>query len=61
MTRSLDYGNLMHRAMRGLIKDVLQDVAQNGLPGIIISLSRLIQVTSMSTSPSGFMIAIPMK
>jgi hypothetical protein len=33
MIRSLDYGNLMHRAMRGLIKDVLQDVAQNGLPG----------------------------
>ncbi len=33
MTRSLDYGNLMHRAMRGLIKDVLTDVQANGLPG----------------------------
>ncbi|MEZ5796468.1 MAG: ClpXP protease specificity-enhancing factor SspB [Paracoccaceae bacterium] len=33
MTRSIDYGNLMHRAMRGLIQTVLQDVARNGLPG----------------------------
>ena len=33
MTRSIDYGNLMHRAMRGLIQKVLQDVAENGLPG----------------------------
>ena len=33
MTRSIDYGNLMHRAMRGLIQTVLADVAQNGLPG----------------------------
>lgn len=33
MTRSLDYGNLMHRAMRGLIQSVLTDVAQHGLPG----------------------------
>lgn len=33
MTRSIDYGNLMHRAMRGLIQNVLQDVAKNGLPG----------------------------
>ncbi|GAB1362756.1 ClpXP protease specificity-enhancing factor SspB [Rhodobacter sp.] len=33
MTRSIDYGNLMHRAMRGLIQSVLEDVAQNGLPG----------------------------
>lgn len=32
-TRSIDYGNLMHRAMRGLIQSVLADVAQNGLPG----------------------------
>jgi hypothetical protein len=29
----IDYGNLMHRAMRGLIRDVLTDVAANGLPG----------------------------
>jgi uncharacterized protein len=33
MTRSIDYGNLMHRAMRGLIRTVLTDVAANGLPG----------------------------
>ncbi|PIE10347.1 MAG: hypothetical protein CSA72_07440 [Rhodobacterales bacterium] len=33
MTRSIDYGNLMHRAMRGLIRSVLDDVAKNGLPG----------------------------
>jgi hypothetical protein len=30
---SIDYGNLMHRAMRSLIQEVLQDVADNGLPG----------------------------
>ena len=33
MTRTIDYGNLMHRAMRGLIQNVLIDVAENGLPG----------------------------
>lgn len=33
MARNIDYGNLMHRAMRGLIKDVLSDVARDGLPG----------------------------
>lgn len=33
MARDIDYGNLMHQAMRGLIKSVLQDVAENGLPG----------------------------
>ena len=33
MPRSIDYGNLMHRAMRGLIRDVLLDVQANGLPG----------------------------
>ncbi|EAQ01059.1 hypothetical protein OB2597_03439 [Pseudooceanicola batsensis HTCC2597] len=33
MSRSIDYGNLMHRAMRGLIQEVLADVADNGLPG----------------------------
>ncbi len=30
---TIDYGNLMHRAMRGLIQEVLSDVAANGLPG----------------------------
>ncbi len=33
MTRMIDYGNLMHRAMRGLIQNVLIDVAKSGLPG----------------------------
>jgi uncharacterized protein len=33
MSQEIDYGNLMHAAMRGLIKTVLQDVAENGLPG----------------------------
>ncbi|WBU59439.1 SspB family protein [Paracoccus albus] len=33
MTRAIDYGGLMHRAMQGLISDVLQRVAENGLPG----------------------------
>ena len=33
MARSIDYGNLMHRAMRGLIQTVLGEVAENGLPG----------------------------
>ncbi len=29
----IDYGNLMHDAMRGLIRKVLSQVAQDGLPG----------------------------
>lgn len=33
MTDSIDYGNLMHSAMRGLIQNVLTDVSKNGLPG----------------------------
>lgn len=33
MSRSIDYGNLMHRAMRGLIQEVLTGVAEDGLPG----------------------------
>ncbi|AWD23577.1 SspB family protein [Pseudogemmobacter blasticus] len=33
MVRSIDYGNLMHQAMRGLIQTVLRDVAEHGLPG----------------------------
>lgn len=33
MSRGIDYGNLMHRAMRGLIQDVLTDVVTRGLPG----------------------------
>lgn len=33
MSRSIDYGNLMHDAMRGLIRQVLSDVAEHGLPG----------------------------
>lgn len=33
MSRVIDYGNLMHRAMRSLIQEVLTDVRENGLPG----------------------------
>ncbi len=33
MSRSIDYGNLMHRAMRGLIQEVLGRIAKEGLPG----------------------------
>ena len=33
MSDTIDYGKLMHRAMRGLIQDVLINVRDNGLPG----------------------------
>ncbi|WP_424971668.1 SspB family protein [Dinoroseobacter sp. S76] len=33
MADRLDYGNMMHRAMRSLIQDVLREVAEGGLPG----------------------------
>ncbi|MGY6632602.1 MAG: SspB family protein [Alkalilacustris sp.] len=33
MARSIDYGNLMHQAMRGLIREVMSGVAAQGLPG----------------------------
>ena len=33
MPRVIDYGNLMHRAMRGLIQQVLSNIQENGLPG----------------------------
>lgn len=33
MSQSIDYGNLMHEAMRGLIRDVLTGVSETGLPG----------------------------
>ncbi len=33
MAGTIDYGNLMHRAMRGLIQEVLEGVQQDGLPG----------------------------
>lgn len=33
MTATIDYGNLMHRAMRGLIQEVLENVRETGLPG----------------------------
>ena len=33
MVDEIDYGNLMHNAMRSLIQDVLADVKINGLPG----------------------------
>ena len=33
MAGTIDYGNLMHRAMRGLIQEVLISIAKDGLPG----------------------------
>ena len=33
MTDTLDYGSLMHRAMRGLIFNVMEQVRDHGLPG----------------------------
>ena len=33
MSGSIDYGKLMHQAMRGLIQKVLNDVREGGLPG----------------------------
>lgn len=33
MSRAIDYGNLMHRAMRGLIQEVLTGISKTGLPG----------------------------
>jgi len=33
MSRRFHYGQLMHAALRGLMTDVLADVAENGLPG----------------------------
>ncbi|MEC3860181.1 ClpXP protease specificity-enhancing factor SspB [Mesobacterium sp. TK19101] len=33
MTGSIDYGKLMHKAMRGLIQEVLAGVQADGLPG----------------------------
>lgn len=33
MAHSIDYGNLMHEAMRGLIREVMSRVARDGLPG----------------------------
>lgn len=32
--RTIDYGKLMHRAMRSLIQEVLSDVRDSGLPGL---------------------------
>ncbi|NNU81944.1 hypothetical protein HMH01_16015 [Halovulum dunhuangense] len=33
MTRRFHYGQLMHKALRGLMAEVLSDVAKHGLPG----------------------------
>ncbi|MFN3952945.1 MAG: SspB family protein [Pararhodobacter sp.] len=33
MDRGIDYGNLMHEAMRGLIREVMSRIAASGLPG----------------------------
>ena len=33
MAKSINYGQLMHKALRGLIAEVLAQVARDGLPG----------------------------
>jgi uncharacterized protein len=33
MTESINYGNRMHKAMRGLMADLLRDISVTGLPG----------------------------
>jgi hypothetical protein len=33
MAKGINYGQLMHKAMRGLMAEVLSQVAQSGLPG----------------------------
>ena len=33
MSTTIDYGNLMHNAMRSLIRNLLLDIAETGLPG----------------------------
>jgi hypothetical protein len=33
MSDSINYGELMHRAMRGLMKELLTDIGKHGLPG----------------------------
>ena len=33
MDRGIDYGNLMHQAMRGLIREVMTRLERDGLPG----------------------------
>ena len=33
MSQTIEYGNLMHRALRRLIQEVLEDVRDNGLQG----------------------------
>ena len=33
MSEAIHYGKLMHKALRGLMSEVLSDVAENGLPG----------------------------
>lgn len=33
MSETINYGRLMHKAMRGLLAEVLSDVSKDGLPG----------------------------
>lgn len=33
MSDAINYGKLMHKAMQGLLRSLLSDVAENGLPG----------------------------
>ena len=61
MSREIDYGNLMHAAMRGLIKTVLKDVAANGLPGAHHFSSPLTPRTRTQSWPIGCQIAFRTK
>ena len=61
MTETIDYGNLMHRAMRGLIQNVLIDVGKTGFPGNTISSSPSIPCTPMSKLRTGCRIDIRKK
>mgnify|MGYP001141296808 CR=1 FL=1 len=58
MSREIDYGNLMHSAMRGLIRTVLQEVADHGLPGNIIFSSPSTPTIQMHSWRIGCAIAI---
>jgi len=61
MSRDIDYGNLMHDAMRSLIRKVLLDVADNGLPGSHHFLSPLILAILMPNWLIGCSIVIRAK
>ena len=52
MSKNIDYGTLMHKAMRTLIFDVLKDVEKNGLPGCLLYTSPSPRDRQKSRMPS---------